>query len=69
MLKVYMCDLTHTGLGINANVFPLGLGSVTSYLLKEMKGKVECKLFKFPNKLNEAFWLIITFSLDIILNI
>tara|TARA_Y100000294_G_scaffold177963_1_gene205945 strand:- start:1963 stop:4005 length:2043 start_codon:yes stop_codon:yes gene_type:complete len=49
-----MCDLTHTGLGINANVFPLGLGSVTSYLLKEMNGKVECKLFKFPNKLNDA---------------
>ena len=49
-----MCDLTHTGIGINANVFPLGLGSVTSYLLKEMNGKVECKLFKFPNKLNDA---------------
>jgi len=49
-----MCDLTHTGLGINANTFPLGLGSVASYLLKMFKGKLECKLFKFPNKLNDA---------------
>ena len=54
MLNVYMCDLTHTGLGINANTFPLGLGSVTSYLLKKMDGKVKCKLFKFPDKLNTA---------------
>ena len=54
MLNVYMCDLTHTGLGINANTFPLGLGSITSYLLKKMDGKVKCKLFKFPDKLNTA---------------
>ena len=54
MLKIFMCDLTHTGIGINANVFPLGLGSVASYLLKELEGKVNCKLFKFPDKLNNA---------------
>ena len=54
MLNVYMCDLTHTGLGINANTFPLGLGSVASYLLKKMNGKVKCRLFKFPDKFNDA---------------
>ena len=54
MLTIYFCDLTHTGIGINANTFPLGLGTVASYLIKEMNGSVKCKLFKFPDELNDA---------------
>jgi len=42
------------GMGIHANTFPLGTGSIASWLLKKMPGKVKCKLFKFPNKLNDA---------------
>jgi len=54
MLNIYFCDLTHTGLGINAHTFPLGLGTVASYFIKEMDGSANCKLFKFPDDLNDA---------------
>ena len=54
MLKIYFCDLTHTGIGINANTFPLGLGTVASYLIKNLGEVVDPEIFKFPDNLNDA---------------
>jgi radical SAM superfamily enzyme YgiQ (UPF0313 family) len=54
MLKFLFCDLTHTGLGINNNTFPLGLGTVASYLIKSMNEKLKYEIIKFPENLNDA---------------
>lgn len=53
-IKVYFSDLTHTGIGINANYFPLGMGLVAAYAAKELKNEVDFKLFKFPSDLSNA---------------
>lgn len=52
--RIFFADLTHTGVGINADVMPLGLGFVAAYALQELPGQIEARLFKFPNDLNAA---------------
>lgn len=54
MYKILFSDLTHTGVGINADVFPLGLGFVAAYACQELKDRIEVELFKFPDHLNAA---------------
>jgi len=49
---VYFSDLTHTGLGINAHTYPLGLGSVAAYAGHELGDDISVKLFKFPDQLD-----------------
>ena len=53
-LKIYLADLTHTGLGIATEAFPLNIGVIGSYCLKNFKDEVDVKLFKFPEELKEA---------------
>ena len=53
-LKAYFADLTHTGLGISVNYFPLGMGLVVAYASQELKNEVDFKLFKFPDDLSSA---------------
>ena len=52
--KVYFADLTHTGLGINANVFPLGVGLVAGYAAQELNGDIEVSIYKYPEELDQA---------------
>jgi radical SAM superfamily enzyme YgiQ (UPF0313 family) len=53
-LIIYLADLTHTGLGTATEAFPLNIGLVASYCLKNFKNDVEVKLFKFPEDLKQA---------------
>ena len=53
-LRIYLADLTHTGLGTATESFPLNIGLVASYCLKNFKNDVEIKLFKFPEDLKKS---------------
>jgi len=46
--KLYFADITHTGIGINANTFPYGIGMVAAYALSKLKELIDVKIFKFP---------------------
>jgi radical SAM superfamily enzyme YgiQ (UPF0313 family) len=52
--RILFSDLTHTGVGLNADVFPLGLGFVAAYACQELTERIEVELFKFPDDLNKA---------------
>lgn len=51
---IYFADLTHTGSITNADVFPLGIGSVMAYAKKVFGDDLDCEIFKFPDELNGA---------------
>jgi len=51
---IYLADLTHKGLILSSNVFPLSIGLIGSYLIKHRKEKVKIELFKYPEDLNDA---------------
>ncbi len=51
---IYLSDLTHNGLILSSNVFPLSIGLVGSYLIKHRKDEVKVELFKYPEDLNNA---------------
>ena len=53
-LKIYLADLTHTGLGTATEAFPLNVGVIASYCLKHFKNDLDIKLFKFPEELQNA---------------
>ena len=50
---IFFADLTHMGFGINANMFPLGIGMVAAYA-KSRYPDMRLRLFKFPDELNAA---------------
>jgi len=52
--KIYLADLTHNGLVLSSNVFPLSIGLVAAYLLEKRPDSVDVKLFKYPEDLSAA---------------
>ncbi len=52
--KIYLCDLTHTGVKIATDTFPLGVGFIASYAKKRFGDNVDIKIFKYPELLNAA---------------
>lgn len=50
---IFFADLTHMGFGINANMFPLGIGMVAAYA-RSRYPDMRLRLFKFPDELNAA---------------
>ena len=54
---IYMADLTHDGMLLSSNVFPLSIGLIASYLNQERPGKAKVELFKYPHDLSEALML------------
>ncbi len=52
---VYLCDLTHTAQGVNAELVPYPVGCIKSYFLAHSKQPVEIELFKYPHTLDAAF--------------
>lgn len=52
--RILFADLTHTGMGINADVFPLGVSMVAAYTLQELPGMIEVEIHKFPEDLNRS---------------
>lgn len=51
---IYLADLTHEGLVLSSNVFPLSIGLVAAYLLKHRPGEAEVELFKYPADFSAA---------------
>jgi radical SAM superfamily enzyme YgiQ (UPF0313 family) len=52
-MLIYLADLTHTGLLVASNVFPLGIGLVGANILREIPG-AQVELFKYPDDLDLA---------------
>jgi len=53
-IKVYLADLTHNGLVLSSNVFPLSVGLVGAYLQENSSMDIDLELFKYPENLSEA---------------
>lgn len=53
-MLIYLADLTHRGLILSSNVFPLSIGLIAAYLLKRRPEGVEVELFKYPEDLSAA---------------
>ena len=51
---LYLADLTHKGLVLSSNVFPLSIGLVAAYLLKQRPNSVDVELFKYPEDFSRA---------------
>lgn len=51
---IYLADLTHTGLQVATESFPLNVGLVASNVKKHLGDRVEIRLFKYPEKLTAA---------------
>jgi len=51
---IYLADLTHRGLILSSNVFPLSIGLVAGYLLQSRPDETEIELFKYPEDLSAA---------------
>ena len=53
-MLIYLADLTHIGHGIATEAFPLNVGLIASYTLKQFGSEVDIKLFKYPDELLQA---------------
>lgn len=51
---IYLADLTHRGLILSSNVFPLSIGLIAAYLLKKRPDSFDVTLFKYPEDLSAA---------------
>lgn len=52
--RIYLADLTHDGMILSSNVFPLSIGLVAAYLIEQRGPQVEVDLFKYPDDFSEA---------------
>ncbi|MBT4765068.1 radical SAM protein [bacterium] len=53
-MKIYLADLTHTGMGINSDAFPLGIGLIASHAIQTYGDNVDITLYKLPEDLLSA---------------
>lgn len=51
---IYLADLTHTGVRIATESFPLNVGLIAAYAKKHLADAVEIRLFKYPETLFSA---------------
>ena len=51
---VYLADLTHRGLVLSSNVFPLSIGLIAAYLINKRPDDFEVELFKYPEDFSSA---------------
>src|SRR5690349_9607720 len=51
---IYFADLTHKGLVLSSNVFPLSIGLIAAYLQEQRPGQAEVQLFKYPDDFSRA---------------
>lgn len=52
--KIHLADLTHQGLVLSSNVFPLSIGLVGAWLLDQRPGQATVELFKYPGDFSRA---------------
>lgn len=57
MIKIFLCDLTHTAQGINSELIPYAIGCIKSYFHNKSicKDEVNINLYKYPERLAEDF--------------
>ena len=53
-LKIYLGDLTYDTVSLSTDAFPLNVGYIASYCLKEFGTDVEISLFKYITELDKA---------------
>lgn len=53
-LRIFLADLTHTGMRVATEGFPLNVGLIASYAQKRFGRDIDVKLFKYPDKLLDA---------------
>ena len=53
-MRIYLADLTHTGLGVATEAFPLNIGLIASHARRRFGRGIEITLFKYPEDLAEA---------------
>lgn len=51
---VYLADLTHTGVRVATEGFPLNIGLVASFARKHLGNSIDIRLFKYPRRLLQA---------------
>ncbi|MFA7239070.1 MAG: cobalamin-dependent protein [Sulfuricellaceae bacterium] len=51
-INIAFSDLTHTGITVDTNYFPLGIGYVAGYAKKCFGDSINIDLFKYPNDLS-----------------
>jgi hypothetical protein len=51
---IYLADLTHRGMVLSSNVFPLSIGLIAAYLIKSRPDEYEVELFKYPEDFSAA---------------
>jgi tRNA A37 methylthiotransferase MiaB len=54
-VQCFFADLTHTGTGINAATFPLGIGSIAAFTQRAFGDEIVCSVYKFQSDLDTAF--------------
>jgi radical SAM superfamily enzyme YgiQ (UPF0313 family) len=52
--RIYLVDLTHDGMILSSNVFPLSVGLIGAYLKEQRGSQVEIELFKYPDDFSDA---------------
>lgn len=55
MTTIFLCDMTHTSQGINAELIPYPIGCIKSYFHAKSPHKVNIALYKYPELLAEDF--------------
>lgn len=53
-LRIYLADLTYDTVAISTEAMPLNIGLIASYCQKKFGKKVEIKLFKYIEKIDDA---------------
>ena len=54
-LSVWLCDLTYTQQSIMAETMPMAIGCIATYTESNIQFNSPIRLFKYPEKLGEAF--------------
>ncbi len=53
-LRIFLCDLTYDTITLSTDAFPLNIGYIAAYIKSKFGSKVEIKLFKYIEKLENA---------------
>lgn len=53
-IKIYLADLTHTMAAVISDTIPSNIGLIASYARKVLGHKLDIRLFKYPDKLEQA---------------
>jgi len=51
---IYLADLTHRGMVLSSNVFPLSIGLIAAYLINSRPDEYDVALFKYPEDFSAA---------------